>query len=111
MRFGKKLAIMAEAGVSKSQHKPFISHREIKDILAAIVRCLRSKETDVLLSHLLQFDQFLRKDLVAISRYVGDERARLSAELELISKEGLELGFVDNGVTLEMIHSMQNVCN
>ena len=109
MRFGKKLALMTEAAASKSHQKPFISHKQLKDILAGIVRCLKNGDEAMIHSLVLQFDEILRKDLFDISTAIQDEQNRLSVDLLSISNRGVELGLLQNKATIEMINGLQKV--
>lgn len=108
MRFGKKLALMTLENGPGLSDRPFVSHREAKELMTIISRDIRNGAPDVS-SNILKCQKILVDDLERVKRYkVSSENALRSRLLDLV-READSLGITGASKTCDLLRAIQNL--
>jgi SPX domain protein involved in polyphosphate accumulation len=107
MRYGKKLALLTENAVYKGIHRPFISHRSLKGILASITRAVKyGAEDDSIPQMVEEFKETLASDLASILSFIRIEEMNVNSRMQRLEKRATLLGILNSKILDGIIDSI-----
>lgn len=109
MRYGKKLALMAETRQG-SLHLRYVSYRQLKSCLADYVKLRKERVWGAPVSRIIQeFATVLQKDFKAIHKHVKSEADLVERDMRSLRAKGESIGVFGCNIALDLISSIKQV--
>lgn len=113
MRYGKKLALIAEATNSNSSdNSRFISHRELKGYLAQYSRLQKQGSPtsgNSMVQCLLRFECLIRDDLKLIREHIRIDAQNVRNEVQELRRSAEQIGVLGSAVATQLVAAIVQV--